>query len=213
MTTNKYYVVWKGLETGIFTNWKDCQKNVQGFPGAKFKSFQSMEEAKTAWENGWQGYYGTKVNNANKTAIDTKPSLNVKKHYIEESICVDAACSGNPGAMEYQGVYTKTGKTIFHFGPILGTNNIGEFLAIVHGLAYLKKKNLSIPIYSDSQTAIKWVQRKKANTNLPVTKETEKVWSLIKRGEQWLKTNSYTNPILKWETELWGENKADFGRK
>ncbi len=89
--------------------------------------------------------------------------------------------------MEYQGVYTKTGQKLFHYGPIIGTNNIGEFLAIIHGLSYLKERNLSIPIYSDSQTAIKWVKMKKANTSLAITKDTEKVWDLIKRGEQWLK--------------------------
>src|SRR5690606_9705143 len=102
---------------------------------------------------------------------------------------------------------------LFHYGPIIGTNNIGEFLAIIHGLAYLKERNLQIPIYSDSQTAIKWVKMKKANTTLALTDDTKKVWELIKRGESWLENNSYTNEILKWETEWWGENKADFGRK
>ena len=44
---------------------------------------------------------------------------------------VDAACSGNPGPMEYRGIDLATGAEIFHFGPVHGTNNIGEFLAIV----------------------------------------------------------------------------------
>ena len=60
---------------------------------------------------------------------------------IKESIAVDAACSGNPGNMEYRGVYTKTKEQIFHQGPFpQGTNNIGEFLALVHGLAFFKKR-------------------------------------------------------------------------
>lgn len=211
MAKKKYYVVWVGRKEGIFTSWDTCKDSVNGVKGAKYKSFTTKEEAEVAYKKGWQSYYnGGNGTNLPKQLSSTHPK---RKDYIEESISVDAACSGNPGAMEYQGVYTKTGQTLFHLGPIMGTNNIGEFLAIIHGLDFLKKRNLNIPIYSDSQTGMKWVKVKKANTSLAKTKETEKVWELIKRGEEWLKTHSYTNPIIKWETEIWGENKADFGRK
>ncbi|MFZ2464463.1 MAG: ribonuclease H family protein [Caldibacillus thermoamylovorans] len=213
MATKKYYVVWKGTNTGIFTSWDDCKQNVQGVPGAKYKSFPSLKEAEIAFQSGWQAYYGENTKSDKKAKARIQTNIQQNHDYIEDSIAVDAACSGNPGPMEYKGVCLKTGQTLFHFGPIIGTNNIGEFLAIVHALGFLQKKNLSIPIYSDSQIAIKWVKMKKANTNLPLTKETEQVWNLIKRGEQWLQTHSYANPIIKWETKLWGENKADFGRK
>ena len=78
---------------------------------------------------------------------------------------VDAACSGNPGPMEYRGVYLLTGQEIFHFGPVYGTNNIGEFLAIVHALALMKQKGLQMTIYSDSRNALGWVNQKKCKTN------------------------------------------------
>ena len=55
---------------------------------------------------------------------------------------VDAACSGNPGPMEYQCIDLATGAQVFHFGPIHGTNNIGEFLAIVHALALMEKQGI-----------------------------------------------------------------------
>lgn len=210
MAKNKYYVVWEGRKKGIFTTWDECKRYVTGVTGAKYKSFTSKTEAEEAYSAGWKKYF-QKQSRSSKATSATRPSQNSK--YIEESISVDAACSGNPGAMEYQGVNTKTGEKLFHFGPILGTNNIGEFLAIIHGLSYLKENNLSLPIYTDSQTAMKWVRMKKANTTLARKKETEKVWELIHRGEEWLKSNTYTNPIFKWETEIWGENKADFGRK
>ncbi|NCU16861.1 ribonuclease H1 domain-containing protein [Pallidibacillus pasinlerensis] len=207
MAKQKYYVVWEGRQKGIFTTWNECKVSVEGVKGAKYKSFTSKAEAEVAFELGWKKFY--QQQNAKQ-----KFEKNKNRHdFIEESISVDAACSGNPGLMEYQGVYTKTGEKLFHYGPIIGTNNIGEFLAIIHGLAYLKERNLQIPIYSDSQTAIKWVKMKKANTTLALTDDTKKVWELIKRGESWLENNSYTNEILKWETEWWGENKADFGRK
>ena len=130
------------------------------------------------------------------------------------ALAVDAACSGNPGPMEYRGVHLPSGKQIFHFGPVQGTNNIGEFLAIVHALALLKQKNLpNMPIYSDSRTAQIWVQKKKCKTTLQRTPQTEKLFDIIARAERWLQNNTYTNPILKWDTDNWGEIPADFGRK
>ena len=115
--------------------------------------------------------------------------------------------------MEYRGVYLETGQEIFHFGPMLGTNNIGEFLAIVHGLALLKKKSSDMPIYSDSRNALLWVAQKKCKTKLPRTAETEPIFGYIDRAEKWLQENSYTNKLIKWETKEWGEIPADFGRK
>lgn len=129
------------------------------------------------------------------------------------AIAVDAACSGNPGPMEYRGVYLRTGQEIFHFGPVQGTNNIGEFLAIVHALALLKKKGLSMTIYSDSMTAHTWVKKCKCKTTLVRNEKTEPLYQLIARAEAWLRNNTYSNAILKWQTEKWGEVPADFGRK
>jgi ribonuclease HI len=126
---------------------------------------------------------------------------------------VDAACSGNPGQMEYRGVYLATGEEIFHFGPILGTNNIGEFLAIVHALALLKKQQSNIPIYSDSRNALLWIKQKKCKTKLERMADTAEVFEMIERAEKWLQSNSYNNTLIKWETSQWGEIPADFGRK
>ena len=131
-----------------------------------------------------------------------------------ESISVDAACSGNPGLMEYRGVYTKTGEQIFHQGPFKdGTNNVGEFLALVHGLAFLKQKNSALPVYTDSKTALAWVRGNKANTKLDKTEHNTILFELIQRAEKWLAENEYSTKIMKWETEVWGEIPADFGRK
>lgn len=197
----KYYVVWSGKSPGIYYSWDECKRQVMGVKGARYKSFLSETEAKEAFQSG-------KIENNHSTS-STKQA-----DYIKESISVDAACSGNPGDMEYKGVYTDNSKEIFHFGPIAnGTNNIGEFLAIVHALALLKEKNLDLPIYSDSMTALSWVRKKKANTTIERNESTEKLWNLITRAEEWLKRNTYSNQLLKWETKAWGESKADFGRK
>ena len=132
---------------------------------------------------------------------------------IKQALCVDAACSGNPGPMEYRGVHIPSGKEVFRFGPIQGTNNIGEFLAIVHALALMQQKNISMPIYSDSVSGMAWVRNRKAKTTLSRTAQTEKALDLVARAENWLRTNQIQVPILKWDTENWGEIPADFGRK
>ena len=128
-------------------------------------------------------------------------------------IFTDGACSGNPGPMEYRGVHIPSGKEVFRFGPIQGTNNIGEFLAIVHALALMQQKNISMPIYSDSVSGMAWVRNRKAKTTLSRTAQTEQALDLVARAENWLRTNQVQVPILKWDTENWGEIPADFGRK
>lgn len=216
MAKKKFYVVWKGVKPGIYSSWDDCKAQVSGFEDALYKSFPTQEEAEKAFsKNPWKSLnsqQGKKGKSAStfKSAATTKSPTNI----LPESIAVDAACSGNPGLMEYRGVLVADGKEIFHIGPMEeGTNNIGEFLAIVHALALLKKKNSTIPIYSDSVNAIKWVTNKKCKTKLAQTPANKPIFELIERAENWLQSNNYSNLILKWETKLWGENPADFGRK
>lgn len=205
MTKQKFYVVWRGRVTGIYRSWKECEEQIKGFEAARYKSFESEKEAEEAFAAGPPPF--NSIGKPRKTvASSAKPIL--------QSISVDAACSGNPGVMEYQGVDTSNRKKLFHKGPYPeGTVNIGEFLAIVHGLGYLKQRGLSIPIYSDSMTAIKWVKDKRANTKLERNEINRELFHLVERAEYWLKTNTYTNPILKWKTAEWGEIYADFGRK
>ena len=203
---NKYYVVWKGHKPGIYGSWQETQEQIFGFAKALYKGYPSRTEAEAAFRAGPGAMQKGKKSDKKKV-----PS---SKSIIWRSISVDAACSGNPGVTEYQGVRTKSKEQIFHQRFELGTNNIGEFLALVHALALLQKQELfNLPIYTDSKTAMAWVRNKKAKTTLKRDARTEQLWKMIERAETWLKTNSFKNPILKWETEKWGEIPADFGRK
>src|SRR5690554_97565 len=208
MAKRKYYVVWEGVVPGIYLTWDECKAQVYGYDNAKYKSFSSLEDAEEAYsENPWKHLKSKKTQSRNSTALPAK-------EIIYESIAVDAACSGNPGLMEYRGVYVADNTEIFHVGPLEdGTNNIGEFLAIVHALALLTKNGKNEPIYSDSVNAIKWVENKKCNTKLKKTDKNINIFDLINRAEIWLELNSFSNKILKWETKKWGEIPADFGRK
>jgi len=203
-------VVWQGKRPGIYTSWDECNAQIKGVKDARYKAFTSRDEAEEAFNSNYKAYVGKGQKKGSLTAEELSRIGNPNYH----SISVDAASSGNPGKMEYRGVDTKTGKQFFKQGPFPeGTNNIGEFLAIVHGLAFLKKKKSDRILYSDSRTAISWVRRKKCNTKLEERPENKELFELIRRAVNWLQKNDYDTPIVKWETKAWGEIPADFGRK
>jgi ribonuclease HI len=211
MSKKKFYVVWNGHKKGVFTSWKVCKKQIDGFEGAQYKSFADLNEAEIASTKNYADYVGK---DTKKPTLSSEEKEKLGRPNLE-SISVDAACSGNPGKMEYRGVLTHNKQQIFIKGPFKkGTNNIGEFLALVHGIALLKSKNKEdIPIYSDSKIAMSWVKKKQCKTNMHFDASNKDLLDLIKRAEKWLKENTYKNPILKWETKAWGEIPADFGRK
>ena len=212
----KFYVVWKGRTPGVYDNWGACKKEVEGFQGALYKGFPDRASAEAAYAKGFAGFGKTD----NKNLPVSRPPFPV-------FIAVDAACSGNPGKMEYQGKFVDFGTepatavTLFK-SPVFenGTNNIGEFLAIVHALAWQKQKRTLYPIYSDSVNAQKWVREKKCNTKLQPNDKNVYLFELVERAEKWLreneewmKNNAASMPVLKWKTEIWGEIPADYGRK
>jgi ribonuclease HI len=212
MAKQKYYVVWAGKKPGIYTSWAECQLQVNQFFGAKFKAYETEKEAEAAYKAGASKHWG--LGQKPKAAAKQTLKIAASDEIDMDSISVDVGCSGNPGIVEYKGVETRSGEVIFSVGPISkGTNNMGEFLAIVHALAYLKKQGSSQTIYSDSRTALKWVSQKQAASTLVRDESTKEIWELMDRAIKWLQTNTYPNKVLKWETKEWGEIKADYGRK
>lgn len=215
MAKKKYYVVWMGHLPGVYADWPTAKKQIDGYKGAKYKSFPDRAQAEAAFRGSAESYLkkaisptGKKPAGRSRGKVPTTPTI------LSRSISVDAACSGNPGRMEYQGVTTSGKQRLFHRAFPLGTNNIGEFLALVHALAFLQKQNQpELPVYTDSKIAMGWVRKGKCKTTLPRNPKTEELYDLIDRAEGWLKVNPITNPIYKWQTETWGEIPADFGRK
>ena len=207
MPKQKYYVVWKGRKTGVFTSWAECEQQVKGFVGAEYKAFGTHKEAEAAFRSTYEAYKGNPSSLGKWKEASVKPVL--------PSICVDAACSGSPGKLEYRGIFLESGKEFFHIGPFPdATNNVGEFLAIVHALTWLMKHERQMPVYSDSQNAISWVYTGMCRTQIKHTARNAPIFMLIKSAENWLAENTLRdNAVLKWKTELWGEIPADFGRK
>ena len=207
----KYYTVWKGHKTGIFDKWNDCKAQIKDYPSAQYKSFETFHAAKKALDGNYFDYIGKSKSFKSDLSQTQLQKIGLPNY---NSISVDAASSGNPGIMEYRGVDTKTKKQLFHQGPFPeGTNNIGEFLALVHGLAFLKKHESSRIMYTDSKIAMSWVKKKICNTKLPRNAKNKELFELVDRAVEWLKNTTYTTTIVKWETKAWGEIPADFGRK
>ncbi len=203
----RFYIVWEGRHLGIFDTWEECEKQVKGYKGAKYKSYESLIEAQKALGSNYEAAI-------QKKKFITTPWSSLSNPPILESITVDGAHNNVNHLSEYQGVYTKTGEKLFHKGPFYGgSNNIMEFLAIVHALALCKQRSWNVPIYSDSKTAIQWIKNKTVKTTIQRTSENQAIFQLLDRAVHWLQENTYENPILKWDTQNWGENPADFGRK
>jgi ribonuclease HI len=201
-----YYVVWKAKQTGIFTDWEKVKSLIEGFPGPQYKSFGSKQLAEQAYQEGPENYKGRSFKKTKDMTDADKARYGMPN---EMSVSVDAACNAK-GDMEYRGVFTYSSDEIFKRGPYKnGSNNVGEFLALVHALAWLKKEKSDLPIYSDSKYAMAWVKKKKANSKIT----DPYLIDVVKRAENWLKENEYPNQIIKWQTKFWGEIPADFGRK
>ncbi|MDE6370599.1 MAG: ribonuclease H family protein [Duncaniella sp.] len=209
----KFYVVWEGYATGVFDSWEECELHTKGYHGAKFKAFDSQEAAVAAFRGDPSQHIGLLKSIA--TARPAPADYSAFPEIRLDALAVDAACSRNPGPVEYQGVWVRTGERIFHIGPLEGgTNNLGEFLALVHGLALLKSQGRdTVPIYTDSRTARSWVRKGTPKTTLPRTAANAQLWEMIDRAVAWLARNTWSNPILTWDTPQWGEIPADFGRK
>ncbi len=219
--------MWKGRTPGVYDNWEACKKEVEGFQGALYKGFPDLGSAEAAYAKGFAGFEKTENGTPKCSPTEREVKRKTDKNELSVFIAVDAACSGNPGKMEYQGVFVDFGTqpattTTLFKSPVFenGTNNIGEFLAIVHALAWQKQKRTLYPIYSDSVNAQKWVREKKCKTKLQPNAKNEYLFELIGRAEKWLRENddwmrenSLSIPVLKWKTEIWGEIPADYGRK
>ncbi|MSV36255.1 MAG: ribonuclease H [Bryobacterales bacterium] len=206
----KFYVVWRGHTTGVYADWAEASRQVAGFPRAKFKSFASREVAEAAFRGDYADHVG-KGALPTRRSVDALTALGVDP----DAVAVDAACSGVPGPMEYRGVNIATGETLFQNGPFEdGTNNVGEFLALVHALALLARQGRhDVVIYTDSLTALSWVRARQCRTKLKPTEKNVRIFELVNRAVAWLRANPPANPLRKWETDQWGEIPADYGRK
>lgn len=223
--SKRFYVVFEGHNPGVYDDFNDAMEQVDGYQGSVIKSYASSAEAAQAWRAKESRQdsreLGALLVNATEHSRQSAPlpkgSASDYFSFPEIDLdgwAVDASCQGNPGVMEYRGVELMSGRELFRVGPFKkGTNNIGEFLAIVHALALMAQRGETHTIYSDSVSGMAWVRNKKVKTALKRDAGTEPVFRMMERALAWLHTHQYSARILKWDTDRWGEVPADFGRK
>ncbi|MDW8395907.1 MAG: ribonuclease H family protein [Anaerolineae bacterium] len=200
----KWYVVWHGRTPGVYSTWEEARQQVEHFPGARYKAFLTREAAQQAFEARSPNDSDLPASQLPVTALPDK---------VRRGYAVDAACNSITKEMEYRCVRIADKQEVFRRGPFPdATNNVGEFLAIVHALAWLRQQGSTAPVYSDSMIAIFWIAEGKCRTRLPRTDRNAELFERIARAEQWLAENDYCNAVLKWRKDEWGENPADFGR-
>lgn len=193
MKNNKYYVVWKGINTGVYDNWNDCKKQVNGFSGALHKSFESLDEAEKAFEE------YSESPNSTSTSIPPSP-------YSIKSFIVNGNCQDTFGEISYRWKISGSTSNAKEINlAMIGTKNIADFIAIVYLIKLSQKVKLNLPIYTNSKTAKNWILNKKCNHHLFVSKKTEAVLAVIKETEDWLSNNAVENEILFWDSVAWGK--------
>lgn len=216
----KYYVIFKGHNPGVYDDWNDAKEQIDGFSDPVYKGYGSPSEAAEAYRKfsrkADDGDLGKFLAQASLRTLPKpgQPDYMTNPEVDLDAWAVDASCLGNPGKMEYQGVELMTGRTLFRIGPFDdATNNIGEFLAIVHAMALMTREGKVHNIYSDSVSGMSWVRNRKIKTQLQQTPRNAKVFELMARALTWLHTHQFPAKVLKWQTDRWGEIPADFGRK
>lgn len=210
----RVYAIFMPLKwKGVYYTWEDCQKALSDCKnGHSFASFKTVQEAQEALRCGSLRAYKEK---AASRKIWLEPTSTGEK-VVLPCLVVDAACSGAPGPTEYRGVVLPDGHEAFRHGPYKnGTNNIGEYLAIVTGLRWLESNSLAFPLYSDSACAIGWVKTH-GTCNSHCEAIGPELKQLIERAESWMRgptKDKMLQRVRKWKTDELGEIPADFGRK
>ena len=158
----KFYVVWAGRETGVFTDWATTHRHVNAFPGARFKSFSSRTEADQAFRSGGPPSTGRRPARASSgVAARMEPAAAA----IGLQIYCDGACDPNPGRAGSGIAVYRDGKLeqLWYglYSPH-GTNNTAELNALHHALLMAETAILAgqtAQILCDSTYAINCISK------------------------------------------------------
>ena len=186
------YAVWQGRRTGIFTKWEEARAQIDGYPSPGFAAFLSRAEAERELE-------------------ERRRLLAPAGPPPEAGIAVDAACAGAVGPLEYRGIDLRTGETVFAEGPVdAGTNNLGEFLAIVRALEMLDRQEVSGPIWSESDVAIAWVGEGRHRSSVKPTDRNRELRRRLCRAELFLVDAPAPADVRRWRSDAWGAIPVEF---
>lgn len=213
MAKNKFYVVWKGRDTGIFTSWSEVNELIKGFSGAEYKSYADQETAELEFSLGSPKGRSNDENHTT-TKLKEEPSDDHKAP-DHECLTVDGSYLGGKKIMQYRCVWNQSKEEVFSTKPIEGGNqNIAEFLALVGAMKYrVSTKQYDLHIYSDSQTALSWVRNCKIKSSYDLSQLDEVVQERIYGALKFIAKSGVRKNLYKWDSALWGDIPADYGRK
>jgi len=175
--SKKFYVVWKGAKTGVFSTWSEVQNHTQGRSDAQFMGFPSKEEAEAAFASTYTkalmkrslaNKSTTSSTTTTKKVASPKLAPSTDKITAEIQIYCDGACSPNPGksgtglALYQQG---KINSLYYGLYQANGTNNTAELNGLLYAFKLAKKylPNVEqVQVLSDSKYSIdcitKWAK-------------------------------------------------------
>lgn len=159
---SKFYVVWAGRETGIFTDWNSCKKQIDGYAGARYKSFLTRAEAEAAFGNA-KPTAGAGRAPASGAKIKTYTAAEVTALAVDVKIFTDGGCDPNPGeAGSGLAVYRGGRLSELWYGLYnpMGTNNTAELNALHQGMLIAQHDSAqgkTAVVFSDSQYAIQCI--------------------------------------------------------
>ncbi len=159
----KYYVIWKGGQTGIFDNWPQVQQLTAGRADAQYMGFPSKAEAEAAFADTYTKALMkrslAKGNSASSKASTTAQSSKSLGNAADINIYCDGACSPNPGKSG-TGIAIYQGKQLTELWYGLyqadGTNNTAELNGMLEAfkLAQHYVDQQQVQILSDSKYSI-----------------------------------------------------------
>jgi ribonuclease HI len=161
----KYYVVWSGRQTGVFTDWAATQRAVDKYAGARFKSFPTRAEAEQAFGRGDDASIAPKTTGRQRAgAPDSERSAAHPSRQFDVSIYCDGACEPNPGNAGSGIVVYRAGKLAqlwFGLYNPMGTNNTAELNALYHALRMAEAEitaGNTVEVCSDSAYSINCIR-------------------------------------------------------
>ena len=164
MAKKKFYVVWRGRETGIFTDWPRCQRSVEKFPDARYKSFPSRAEAEAAFKGGNPGRAAYASRPAVKKTAAAAASTPAAGDFQMQVYC-DGGCEPNPGeAGSGMAVYRDGNLSELWYGLYnpQGTNNTAELNALYQSLkvaAAAVDQGVSVQVLCDSMYSLNCISQ------------------------------------------------------
>ena len=150
----KFYVVWRGVKTGVFDDWPTTLALVDGFPGARYKSFPTRAEAESAFRSGAPPRNTGSTSGARPRVLRTDHADAVAA--FDSVIFCDGACEPNPGkAGSGMAVYRAGAISSLWYGAYnpFGTNNTAELNALLQALMFARlelEANRTVQVRSDS---------------------------------------------------------------